>query len=67
MNRGTLANPFLVLLGTNGAKLKQNNTGGAGVNARIKLTFPKTGKYTIEATPSTNADRGTYMLTLAVS
>ena len=66
MNRGTLANPFLVRLGTNGRKLKQNNNGGAGVNARIKLTLPKTGKYIIEATASTNADRGTYTLTLAV-
>ena len=66
MNRKTLGNPFLVLLGTNGGKLAQNNNGGAGVNARIKLTIPKTGKYTVEATTSTNTDRGTYALKLVV-
>ena len=66
MNRKTLANPFLVLLGPNGAKISQNNNGGSGVNARIRLTLPTTGKYIIEARASTNLDRGTYSLIRAV-
>ena len=66
MNRKTLANPFLVLLGPNGGKISQNNNGGSGVNARIRLTLPTTGKYIIEATASTNLDRGTYTLLRAV-
>ncbi len=66
MTRKTLANPFLVLLGPNGGKISQNNNGGPGVNARIRLTLPTTGTYIIEATTSTNPDRGTYTLTRAV-
>ena len=63
MNRKTLTDPFLVLLGTNGGKLAQNNNSG-GKNARISLTIPKTGKYTVEATTSKPTDRGTYSIRL---
>ncbi|MDP6581210.1 MAG: matrixin family metalloprotease [Vicinamibacterales bacterium] len=62
MTRGTLADPFLVVLGPNGGKLSQNNNGGGGKNARVRFTAGTTGKYTIEATASANTDRGTYTL-----
>ena len=53
-------------MGPNGGKISQNNNGGSGVNARIRLTLPTTGTYIIEATASTNLDRGTYSLIRAV-
>ena len=66
MNRKSLGNAFLVVLGTNGGKLTQKGTKGVNARtARVRLPISKTGKYTVEVTTKTNSARGTYSVKIS--
>ncbi|PZV11655.1 MAG: peptidase S1 [Pseudanabaena sp.] len=47
--RGNEIDPYLVLFDAMGRKIAEDDDGGGGKNARIKVTLPSSGRYTIYA------------------
>ncbi|WP_103669159.1 trypsin-like peptidase domain-containing protein [Pseudanabaena sp. BC1403] len=47
--RGNGIDPYLVLFDSTGRKIAEDDDGGGGKNARIAVTLPSTGKYTLYA------------------
>jgi V8-like Glu-specific endopeptidase len=47
--RGNGIDPYLVLFDSTGRKIAEDDDGGGGKNARIAITLPNTGKYTLYA------------------
>ena len=64
LDRGSLDDPYLILVDPGGAVVGSDDDGGSGVNASIAGALPAGGTYTVEAT-SFDGGIGTY--TLAVT
>lgn len=47
--RGNNIDPYLVLFDASGRKVAEDDDGAGGKNARLKVTLPSTGKYTLYA------------------
>jgi V8-like Glu-specific endopeptidase len=47
--RGNGIDPYLVLFDSTGRKIAEDDDGGGGKNARITVTLPSTGRYTLYA------------------
>ena len=47
--RGDSIDPYLVLFDASGRKVAEDDDGAGGKNARLKVTLPSTGKYTLYA------------------
>jgi S1-C subfamily serine protease len=47
--RGNGIDPYLVLFDSTGRKIAEDDDGGGGKNARIAVTLPSTGRYTLYA------------------
>jgi len=47
--RGNGIDPYLVLFDASGRKVAEDDDGAGGKNARLKVTLPSTGKYTLYA------------------
>ena len=47
--RGNSLDPYLVLFDASGRKVAEDDDGAGGKNARLKVTLPSTGKYTLYA------------------
>lgn len=60
--RGTGLDPYLVLFDANGRKIAEDDDGGGGKNARIAITLPSTGKYTLYANSYEVGDAGSFTL-----
>ena len=60
------ADSYLYLLAEDGARIADNDDGGAGINARVEADLPP-GVYTIEATTVGGRGRGPADFTLSVS
>lgn len=67
----TSFDPYLYLIGPNGAVLAQDDDGGSGINSRIPadtgfFTLPSNGTYQIEAAAFGAAETGAYTLSLLI-
>ncbi len=60
-------NPYLILLSPQGRSLAQDNNSGQNNNARLMITLPDSGTYTIFANTFQAGDRGAYQLRLSRS
>lgn len=60
-------NPYLILLSPQGRSLAQDNNSGQNDNARLMVTLPERGTYTILANTFQAGERGTYQLRLSRS
>lgn len=58
-------NPYLILLSPQGRSLAQDNNSGQDNNARLMITLPDSGIYTIFANTFRAGDQGTYQLRLS--
>lgn len=67
MNRASLRDPYLILVGPDGTVVEADDDDGGNQNALITRSLPSSGTYTIEATAYRSSDRGTYTLTVTVS
>ena len=53
---------YLILLDTTGQELAQDDDGGENRNARIRVTLPENGTYTLLANSAQGQEFGTYLL-----
>ena len=60
--RGTSIDSYLVLFDANGRKIAEDDDGGGGKNARIAITLPSTGKYTLYANSYEVGETGSFTL-----
>lgn len=60
--RGNGLDPYMVLFDGNGRKVAEDDDGGGGKNARIAITLPSTGKYTLYANSYEVGDTGAFTL-----
>ncbi len=65
--RGTGIDPYLVLFDPNGRKIAEDDDGGGGKNARIAITLPNTGTYTLYANSYEVGDTGSFTLAGSIS
>ncbi|MFQ3679875.1 MAG: immunoglobulin domain-containing protein, partial [Pseudanabaenaceae cyanobacterium] len=54
--------PYLVLFDPQGQKIAEDDNSGSGDNARIVLTLPRTGLYTVYANSYAVGDTGGFRL-----
>ncbi|MBF0158507.1 MAG: pre-peptidase C-terminal domain-containing protein [Magnetococcales bacterium] len=62
-SQGTLANPFLQLLGANGAQIVSDDDNGTGLNAQIQYLVSQDGNYLVSA-KGVATGTGTYRLSV---
>jgi serine protease Do len=55
-------NAYLILMGPNGEQLLQDNDSGGNTNARIAITLPMSGRYTLMANSYNAGETGSYQL-----
>jgi serine protease Do len=60
--RGSSIDSYLVLFDVNGRKVAEDDDSGGGKNARITVTLPSTGRYTLYANSYEVGEKGTYTL-----
>ena len=65
--RGNGLDPYMVLFDGNGRKVAEDDDGGGGKNARIAITLPSTGKYTLYANSYEVGDTGAFTLSATLS
>jgi len=65
--RGTGIDPYLIIFDPNGRKIAEDDDGGGGKNARIAITLPSTGKYTLYANSYEVGDTGSFTLAGSIS
>jgi S1-C subfamily serine protease len=64
--RSTEVDPYMALFDASGNKIAEDDDGAGGKNARISVTLPKTGKYTIYANSYEPGDSGRFTLNARV-
>ncbi|PZO41088.1 MAG: peptidase S1 [Pseudanabaena frigida] len=65
--RGTGIDPYLVLFDPNGRKVAEDDDGAGGKNAKIVITLPTTGKYTLYANSYEVGEAGSFTLSGSIS
>ncbi|MEE3718843.1 trypsin-like peptidase domain-containing protein [Tumidithrix elongata RA019] len=65
--RSTDIDPYLALFDANGNKIAEDDDSGGGKNARITITLPRTGRYTLYANSYEPGDSGRFTLSARVS
>jgi subtilisin family serine protease/subtilisin-like proprotein convertase family protein len=60
INGGTLADPFLELMNSNGAVIASDDDSGIGLNSQISFTSTNTGTYFLAARAVNNSSTGSY-------
>jgi serine protease Do len=65
--RSNSIDPYMVLFDGNGRKVAEDDDGGGGKNARIAITLPSTGKYTLYANSYEVGDTGAFTLSATLS
>ncbi len=65
--RGNGIDPYLVLFDASGRKVAEDDDGGGGKNARIALTLPRTGKYTLYANSYEVGEAGSFTIAGRIS
>ena len=60
--RGTGIDPYLVLFDASGRKIAEDDDGGGGKNARLAITLPSTGKYTLYANSYEVGEAGSFTI-----
>lgn len=65
--RSTEIDPYMALFDANGKKIAEDDDSGGGKNARITITLPKTGRYTLYANSYEPKDSGRFTVSAKVS
>ncbi|WP_347272309.1 trypsin-like peptidase domain-containing protein [Pseudanabaena sp. FACHB-1998] len=60
--RGNGIDPYLVLFDSSGRKIAEDDDGGGGKNAKLALTLPTTGRYTLYANSYEVGETGSFVL-----
>ncbi len=65
--RGNGIDPYLVLFDANGRKVAEDDDGAGDKNARLKVTLPSTGKYTLYANSYETGKTGSFTIVGSLS